>query len=136
MHPSSGAISTPLTPCTTPSSTRTTPRRRQWYPTTACWSGGAHNAYLLRHFILKMIFLPRQARDRHRESTQKEMRFSRRKLHKSLLEECEGDLPMTLRRLEERADLVELVPGTYASVRKTPPLFWGRFYIFYSTSTI
>jgi hypothetical protein len=51
------------------------------------------------------------------------MRFVRRKLHKSLLEECEGDLPMTLRRLEERADLVELVPGTYASVRETPPLF-------------
>ena len=82
-----------------------------------------------------MIFLPRQARDRHRESTQKRCVFCR-KLHKSLLEECEGDLPMTLRRLEERADLVELVPGTYASVRKTPPLFWSYFYIFYSTSTI
>ena len=27
---------------------------------------------LLRHFILNMIILPRQARDKHRESTQKE----------------------------------------------------------------
>ena len=27
---------------------------------------------LLRHFMLTMIFLPRQARDKHRESTQKE----------------------------------------------------------------
>jgi hypothetical protein len=31
--------------------------------------------HLLRHFILKMIVLPRQARDKHRESTQNEMRF-------------------------------------------------------------
>jgi hypothetical protein len=27
--------------------------------------------HFLRHFILKMIILPRQARDKHRESTQK-----------------------------------------------------------------
>jgi hypothetical protein len=32
---------------------------------------GAKNAYLLRHFILQTIVLPRQARDKHRESTQK-----------------------------------------------------------------
>ena len=31
--------------------------------------------HFLRHFILKMIVYPRQARDKHRESTQKEMRF-------------------------------------------------------------
>jgi hypothetical protein len=31
-------------------------------------SGGATNAYLFRHFILKMIILPRQARDKHRKS--------------------------------------------------------------------
>ena len=31
--------------------------------------------HLLRHFILKMIVLPRQARDKHKESTQNEMRF-------------------------------------------------------------
>jgi hypothetical protein len=92
MHPSSGAISTPLTPCTTPSSTRTTPRRRQWYPTTACWSGGAKNAYLLRHFILKMISLPRQARDRHRESTQKETRFSQEDFSELALESWCGDV--------------------------------------------
>jgi hypothetical protein len=30
---------------------------------------------LLRHFILKAIILPRQARDKHRENTQKETRF-------------------------------------------------------------
>ena len=33
------------------------------------------NTHLLRHFMLKMIVLPRQARDRHRESTQKEVRI-------------------------------------------------------------
>eukprot|EP01046_Picozoa_sp_COSAG06_P043783 COSAG06_NODE_5791_length_3272_cov_22.469587_3_plen_88_part_00 len=33
------------------------------------------NAYLSRRFILKIIVLPRQARDKHRESTQKERRF-------------------------------------------------------------
>jgi hypothetical protein len=32
----------------------------------------------LRHFILKMIILPRQARDKHRESTQKEDVFLQR----------------------------------------------------------
>jgi len=32
---------------------------------------GAKNASLLRHFILKCIILPRQARDKHRENTQK-----------------------------------------------------------------
>ena len=31
--------------------------------------------HLLRHFILKTIILSRQARDKHGESTQKEMRF-------------------------------------------------------------
>ena len=30
--------------------------------------GGAENAFLLRHFVLKIIILPRQARDKHRES--------------------------------------------------------------------
>jgi hypothetical protein len=30
---------------------------------------------LLRHFILKMIILPRQSRDKHRESTQKKDAF-------------------------------------------------------------
>lgn len=40
------------------------------------------------------------------------------RLHKKLLEECRGDLPMTLRRLKEHADQVQLVPGTYATVRQ------------------
>ena len=30
----------------------------------------------LRHFVLKMIILPRQARDKHRGNSKKEMRFS------------------------------------------------------------
>jgi hypothetical protein len=33
------------------------------------------NRLCLRHFDIKMIILPRQARDKHRESTQKEARF-------------------------------------------------------------
>lgn len=37
------------------------------------------------------------------------------RLHKELMEECQGDLTMTLRRLKDRADLVQLVPGTYAT---------------------
>ena len=32
-------------------------------------------AVFLRHFILKLIFLPRQARDKHRESTQNKDAF-------------------------------------------------------------
>jgi len=37
-----------------------------------CDGGGAEQTHqLLRHFILTMIILPRQARDKHRESTQK-----------------------------------------------------------------
>ena len=36
---------------------------------------GAENAYLLRSLYMKTIILPRQARDKHRERTQKEMRF-------------------------------------------------------------
>jgi hypothetical protein len=32
---------------------------------------GAKNASFLRHFILKMILLPRQARDKHRENSKK-----------------------------------------------------------------
>ena len=40
------------------------------------WANGKKTAYLLRcHFILKRIVLPRQARDKHRESTQKEVRL-------------------------------------------------------------
>ena len=38
-------------------------------------AGGAGNASLLRHFRLKMIILPGQARDKHRESTQKRDAF-------------------------------------------------------------
>ena len=38
-------------------------------------AGGAENASLLRHFRLKMIILPGQARDKHRESTQKRDAF-------------------------------------------------------------
>ena len=42
------------------------------------WSvSGARNAYLLRHFILKMISLPRQARDKHRENSRKRCDFRR-----------------------------------------------------------
>ena len=37
------------------------------------------------------------------------------RLHKSLMDECQGDLPLTLHRLKEHADLVKLVPGTYAT---------------------
>jgi|EP01046_Picozoa_sp_COSAG06_P068296 hypothetical protein len=38
---------------------------------------GKETAYLLRcHFILKRISLPRQARDKHRESTQRRDAFS------------------------------------------------------------
>jgi hypothetical protein len=33
--------------------------------------------HLLRHFILKLIVLPRQARDKHRDSTQEDMRVPR-----------------------------------------------------------
>jgi len=36
-------------------------------------SGGAKNA-VKSHFMLKAIILPRQARDKHRESSQKEAR--------------------------------------------------------------
>jgi hypothetical protein len=37
---------------------------------------GTVNAYPLRHFYIKTIILPRQARDKHRQSTQKELHFS------------------------------------------------------------
>jgi hypothetical protein len=37
--------------------------------------GGATNAHLLRHLILKMIILPRQARDEHRENSPQNTRF-------------------------------------------------------------
>eukprot|EP01046_Picozoa_sp_COSAG06_P004087 COSAG06_NODE_167_length_21546_cov_35.001352_10_plen_192_part_00 len=43
-------------------------------PTRRCSSSrprSVRKTYLLRHFILKTIVLPRQARDKHRESTQK-----------------------------------------------------------------
>jgi glycine cleavage system aminomethyltransferase T len=36
----------------------------------------------LRHFILKVIILPRQAQDKRRESTQKETRFCRQRLRR------------------------------------------------------
>ena len=36
------------------------------------------NAYLLRHFILKTTILPRQARDKHRESSEKRCVFLQR----------------------------------------------------------
>jgi hypothetical protein len=32
--------------------------------------------FLKRHLYIKVIFLPRQARDKHRESTQKRCRYS------------------------------------------------------------
>ena len=38
---------------------------------------GAKNASLLRHFVLDMIILPRQARDKRRESSQKQRCVSR-----------------------------------------------------------
>ena len=34
--------------------------------------------HFLRHLYIKMLILPRQARDKHRESTQKKMPFSHR----------------------------------------------------------
>jgi lactate dehydrogenase-like 2-hydroxyacid dehydrogenase len=34
-----------------------------------------HNIFCASHFLLKMMILPRQARDKHRESTQKAMCF-------------------------------------------------------------
>jgi len=37
----------------------------------------------LRHYTLKMMILPRQARDKHRESTQKRTRFCRCSLRRS-----------------------------------------------------
>ena len=37
---------------------------------------GAKNASLSPFFMLKTISLPRQARDKHRENSKKEMRFS------------------------------------------------------------
>ena len=40
--------------------------------------GGATNAHLLRHLILKMIILPREARDKHREKHSKRDAFSYR----------------------------------------------------------
>ena len=47
------------------------------YATASAGLLGAESAYLLRcHFILKVIILPRQARDKHRESSQRErLRF-------------------------------------------------------------
>ena len=36
------------------------------------------------------------------------------RLHKQMMEESDGDLPLTLERLKEHADLVELLPGTFA----------------------
>ena len=36
---------------------------------------GANNAYLLRHFIPKMIVLPRQGRDKHRKHSKKRDAF-------------------------------------------------------------
>jgi hypothetical protein len=39
-------------------------------------TGKKKAAVFLRHFILKLIFLPRQARDKHRESTQNKDAFS------------------------------------------------------------
>ena len=38
---------------------------------------GKETRVLLRHLYIKVIILPRQARDKHRESTQKRMRFCR-----------------------------------------------------------
>eukprot|EP01046_Picozoa_sp_COSAG06_P006561 COSAG06_NODE_310_length_17775_cov_9.971374_4_plen_132_part_00 len=38
----------------------------------------------MRRFVLQMIVLPREARDKHRESTQKEMRFCCRATRPSL----------------------------------------------------
>ena len=36
---------------------------------------GEKNAFFLSHLCIKTIFLPRQARDKHRESTQKQTFF-------------------------------------------------------------
>ena len=60
---------------------------------------GAENAYLLRHFILKMISLPRQARDEHEGTLKKEMRFSQ------ATESRRGvmELPLISRRAMTRA---------------------------------
>jgi crotonobetainyl-CoA:carnitine CoA-transferase CaiB-like acyl-CoA transferase len=48
---------------------------------------GAKNVSLLHHFIVKPIVLPKQARDKHRESTQKRDVFFRRRREPCPLEE-------------------------------------------------
>ena len=40
--------------------------------------GTVRKRVFLRHLYIKMLILPRQARDKHRESTQKQTRFFRR----------------------------------------------------------
>ena len=53
---------------------RETPHPDRQHRLPALWC--EKRMYLRYHFMLKMIVLPRHARDKHRESTQKEMRFS------------------------------------------------------------
>jgi hypothetical protein len=67
---------------------------------------------LLRHFMLKMIILPRQSRDKHRKNSKKEAFF------------LQGG-----RRAAGADDLVRLPRSTLASERKTGrpiPLFESR----------
>jgi hypothetical protein len=48
-----------------------------WKPNDLNETFGAKNAYLLSHFIPKLIILPRQARDKHRESSKHRCVFRR-----------------------------------------------------------
>jgi hypothetical protein len=47
-----------------------------------CYRQVRKRVFLRSHFILNMIILPRQARDKHRESTQKRVVFSAEGLEK------------------------------------------------------
>jgi hypothetical protein len=48
-----------------------------WKPNDLNETFGAKNAYLLSHFIPKLIILPRQARDKQRESSKHRCVFRR-----------------------------------------------------------
>ena len=58
----------------------------QKFPAAVWLVDAGKKTHLLRHFILKIIILPRQARDKHGESTQKERRvFLQRRLSRRRL---------------------------------------------------
>jgi hypothetical protein len=52
-------------------------QRAGWTVLVGCVHAVVRKRHFLRHFILKMIILPRQARDKHREDSTKEWRFPR-----------------------------------------------------------